>query len=397
MDPKQMHVTLAIPHLGGGGAEGSTARIARGLVERGHRVDVVVFGSRVEERNELPKKARLFVLKPERTSWFRDHLLVVRAFGIRAACCVSSTLIWQSRGFATYLNQENPDCVLPSLPKMKVAAFLAAHIASKDHAIVPVVRNSLLRRSRKYRFLYSIMFPKSKKVVAVSDGVRGDLVQKLGLTKGQVETIYNPVVSDEVEALANKEEVHPWLHDGGPPIVLAAGRLTRIKDFPTLLRAFAKVASTRPVRLIVLGDGGWRRRLERHARKLEIKDRVWFGGWTNNPFPFMRRAAVFVLSSRYEGLGNVLIEALACGCPCVSTDCPHGPAEILDNGRIGPLVRVGDVEGLAKAIEQTLDSPPASEVLRTRGQEFGVDRAIERYERLILDSVAERRAGTHES
>ena len=390
-----MHVALAVPHLLGGGAERTTVRIARGLLERGHRVDLLVLHDGDAQGYELPEGARLFVLKPERGSWFRNRLLLVRVFGLPAVWRVSGTLLRQSRAFATYLNRENPDCILPSLPKMKVAAFIARHVALKDHAIIPIMHSNLLHRGRNYQYLYSIVFPSSDRVVAVSEGVSGDLIQRLGLPQDLVERIYNPVVGNNLEELVQEDIDHPWLHDGGPPIVLAAGRLARVKDFPTLLRAFAKVADTRPVRLVVLGDGGWRRRLEKLARKLKVADKVWFCGWVTNPFPFMRQASVFVLSSRYEGLGNVLIEALACGCPCISTDCPYGPAEILQNGRFGPLVRVGDAEALAQAIEQLLEAPPDQETLRTRGQAFGVDEAIERYERLIRDVVGERRANMH--
>lgn len=392
MDSKQVHVALAIPHLWGGGAERTTLRIARGLLERGHRVDVVVFRDGPVGGIELPEGARYFALKPERRGWLQDRRLIVRAFGLRAAFCISGTLVGQSRGFAKYLDRENPDCVIPSLPKMKVAAFIAGYISSRDQSIVPIVHSNLSNRPRKYLYLYSIMFPSSEKIIAVSDGVSGDLISRLGLKKGLVERIYNPVVSNCIDALADNEAGHPWLHDGGPPIVLAAGRLSRVKDFPTLLNAFAEAARTRSMRLIVLGDGRWRRRLEKRARKLGVADRVCFNGWVDNPFPFMRRASVFVLSSRYEGFGNVLVEALACGCPCISTDCPHGPAEILENGRIGPLVRVGDATALAREICHALDSPPDKASLRNRSRMFGVDDAIERYERLILGVVRERQA-----
>ena len=389
MNVKRIHLALAIPHLRNGGAERTIAQIAHGLTERGHRVDVVVFQDGTAGGVKLPKGVRVVELKTERSSWFLGHLLVARAFGFRVACCVSSTLIGQAQEFATYLNQENPDCILPSLPKMKVAAFIASHIASRNQSIIPIVHSSLSRRGRKYQYLYSVMFPNSKKVVAVSDGVSGDLIKKLKLERGLIERIYNPVVSNEMEVLAEDKVDHPWLHDGGPPVLLAVGRLARVKDFPTLLRAFAQVAKARPVRLIVLGNGRWLQRLQNQARRLGVAGKVSFCGWVGNPFPFFRKASVFVLSSRYEGLGNVLIEALACGCPCVSTDCPHGPAEILENGRLGRLVPVGDATAMAKAIEQNLDSPPDKAVLRIRGQEFSVDKAIEHYERLIFDVIGE--------
>ena len=396
---QKMHVALAVPNLHGGGAERTTARIARGLLERGHKVDLVIFSVGTGAENKLPEGARLFSLESKRRGRLRDHLLVARAFGFRAACSVSSTLVEQSRNFAKYLDQENPDCILPSLPKMKVATFIASHITPRKQLIVPIVHSSLSRRGKKYKYLYSTMFPAAERVIAVSDGVSDELVRELGLAPRLVQRIYNPAVDRQMETLAGVETDHPWLYDDGQPIVLAAGRLARVKDFPTLLHAFALVVRNRPARLILLGDGRWRRRLEKLARNLGVADRVWFGGWVNNPYPFMQKASVFVLSSRYEGLGNVLIEALACGCPCVSTDCPYGPAEILENGLFGPLVRVGHAEDLARAIEHVLDSPPKKEDLRARGQQFGFGQAIAHYERLLLDVVGKRRvdAGAHET
>ena len=216
MSSGYMHVALAIPHLRGGGAERTVARIARGLMERGHAVDVVVFRGETAVGNELPKQVRLIVLKPEPEGWFRNRRLIMRAFGVRAACLVSGTLVGQSRGFARYLDRERPDCVLPSLPKMKVAAFVAAQLAAEDPAIIPIVHSSLSRRGRKYLYLYSIMFPDAEKVVAVSEGVAADLNRKLELAPGLIERIYNPVVDNEMEALAEEEVDHPWLHDEGP-------------------------------------------------------------------------------------------------------------------------------------------------------------------------------------
>ena len=126
-------------------------------------------------------------------------------------------------------------------------------------------------------------------------------------------------------------------------------------------------------------------------RKMGLQEKVSLPGWVSNPYAFMSRASMFVLSSKFEGLGNVLIEAMACGCPCVSTNCPAGPAEILDNGRFGPLVPVGNDSALAKAMERVLDSPPDKDALRARAQEYSLDASVDLYERMILDLVRERR------
>ncbi|MCY4489744.1 MAG: glycosyltransferase [Deltaproteobacteria bacterium] len=157
------------------------------------------------------------------------------------------------------------------------------------------------------------------------------------------------------------------MEDGGPPVILSAGRLSAQKDYPTLIKAFSRVAEERPCRLIILGEGRRRRRLERLLKNLGLTDRASLPGWVDNPFAFMSRAALFVLSSRYEGLPGVLIQALACGSPCVSTDCPTGPAEILRGGELGPLVPVGDPLPLAEAMTSVLERPRPRKARIIRG------------------------------
>jgi glycosyltransferase involved in cell wall biosynthesis len=229
-------------------------------------------------------------------------------------------------------------------------------------------------------------------VVAVSEGVATDLERRASLKRGSVRVIHNPVVDARLTNLADADAEHPWLADDGPPVVLAVGRLAAVKDYTTLLHAFAMLRRHRPVRLIIYGEGPLRTDLERLRERLGLPDCVALPGFTANPYAAMRRAAVLTLSSRYEGLPNVLIEALACGCPVVATDCPSGPAEILDHGRFGRLVKPGDAEGLCRAIETTLDEKPSSQRLRARGDEFSVAKAAQAYLDLIESrSVAKRK------
>ena len=167
-------------------------------------------------------------------------------------------------------------------------------------------------------------------------------------------------------------------------------RFGRAKDFPTLIRALARVREQRPARLLILGEAANPRRsakrkaeLDAVAREVGVQDHVRLEGYVANPFPYMRLASVFALSSLYEGFGNVLVEAMACGCAVVSTDCPSGPAEILEHGRYGPLVQVGDHKALGDAILSVLDTPPDPELLRRRAADFTVNRAVDQYEALL--------------
>ena len=224
--------------------------------------------------------------------------------------------------------------------------------------------------------------------MAVSHGVGDSLAELADIPRERITTIYNPTVTPDLHAGARVPLDHPWFRPDAPPVVPGAGRLVPPKDFPTLLRAFARVRAQRPARLVILGEGKRRGELETLAATLGITADTAMPGFVENPYPYMARAAVFVLSSVREGLPNVLIEALACGCPVVSTDCPSGPAEVLDGERYGRLVPTGDDAALARALCATLEKAPPRERLIERGRFFSVDRAVEQYERLLLGTNA---------
>ena len=183
---------------------------------------------------------------------------------------------------------------------------------------------------------------------------------------------------------------HPWFGDDGPPVILGAGRLAPQKDFPTLIEAFRRVSAARACRLVILGEGRLRPQLEGQVRALGLEDWVSLPGWTENPYAFMSRAALFVLSSRHEGFPGVLVEALACGCPVVSTDCPAGPSEILEDP--GLLAPVGDPEALSRIMRRALDRPVDKAALRARAARFSVERAVNEYDKLIA-RIAVRQEG----
>ncbi len=222
-------------------------------------------------------------------------------------------------------------------------------------------------------------------IVAVSEGVADELARHTGLPRKQIVVIHNAVVSDAVLAKAAEPVPHPWFAPGQPPVILGVGRLTEQKDFPTLIRAFARVRSERASRLVIVGDGKPEARaaLLRLASALGCADDLSLPGFTHNPFCYMANAGVFVLSSLHEGLPGVLIQALACGAPVVSTDCPSGPREILEAGRYGQLVDTGDDTAMAGAILAALRHGGDRAPRVARGRQFSVDRAVDRYLGLI--------------
>ena len=398
-----MHIALVIPDLGGGGAERSMLTLATGLIRRGHEVDLVLFRTRIHYADELPEDARLFALsshRPDRRTaehagdalarltpvsvtlnpldWFR----LAGALDWDPRCLPGGLLARQAKAVAAYVAREAPDCVLPSLPRPKIATLLGCTLLDDPPPVVPTVRN-VIQYSQRQRRQAGHLFRNAAHFICVSRGVSDSLATSVSVPRERITTIYNPVVTGHLRAGMRQHPDHPWLLDGGAPVILAAGRLTAQKDYPTLLRAFARLAARRPCRLIVLGEGECRPELQRLVDDLKLTDSVSMPGWVENPFAFMSRASLFVLSSVHEGLPGVLIQALACGCPCVSTDCPAGPAEVLQEGDLGPLVPVGDEIALADAMARVLDEPPDRQRLKEHGARFSEERAAAAYEDLI--------------
>jgi glycosyltransferase involved in cell wall biosynthesis len=222
-------------------------------------------------------------------------------------------------------------------------------------------------------------------VVAVSEGAAADLIETLGLPRSRVRIIYNPVVLPELWQKGAEPVDHPWFVPGQPPVIVAAGRLTKEKDFPTLIQAFCCVRKAYPCRLMILGEGRERNRLEQLVQSLNLESDVSMPGFVHNPYKYMTRSCLFILSSSSEGLPSVLIEALALGVPVISTDCESGPREILKNGLLGTLTPVGDIASMSSHILKSLTS---SQYRPVKGSvpEFEFLTAARKYELLLLES-----------
>jgi len=227
------------------------------------------------------------------------------------------------------------------------------------------------------RFQYRAM----DRIVAVSEELAGDLSRSLDLAPASVTVIPNGVDLERIAGLAREPVEHPFFANDGVPVILGVGRLSRQKNFEALLRGFARARSQRPLRLVILGPGGETRRarLRRLAADLGIGEAVAIEGYCANPFPYMRRAGLLALTSRWEGASNVLLEAMACGCPVVAVKVPTGVAEVLENGAIGPLVAPGDDAALAAAMLDRLARPRASDSLVARAGRYGLRTTLDAY------------------
>jgi glycosyltransferase involved in cell wall biosynthesis len=247
----------------------------------------------------------------------------------------------------------------------------------------------------RLRFLRCrLLYPSASACVCISQGVAEEMRGLALIEPEKIRVIYNPVLTDELSVQMEAPLDHPWFGGGDdvPSVVLGVGRLGDQKDFATLIRAFGLLASRHPeLRLLILGEGRQRAMLEKLVREENLASRVSLPGYVPNPYPYMKRAALFVMTSRFEGFGNVVAEALACGCSIVSTDCKSGPADILDNGKYGYLAKTGDVFDVARLMEEALKHPLPVEELKKRAAFFSERRAVKEYERLFdeLKGVSE--------
>ena len=392
------HIGLFVRSFrGGGGAERVMLNLAAGLADRGHRIDLVMGRKVGHFLDEIPENVNIVDLdtRPAHYSYAKARKIghIVGLLGIGVFVPKAAWILQAVPALAEYLTSQRPTALLSALSYPNIVALLARRLSTVPTRVIVSQHNHLSTALAHAGKLHRIkiaalarrLFPEAEGVVAVSNGVADNLAKVLGLPRARIATIYNPVCRPEISIQARASPNHAWFAPDDPPVILGAGKLKAQKDFDCLLRAFARIRAIRPVRLVILGEGPRRKALLSLARELGVAEDVALPGFVANPFAYLGRAAVFVLSSAWEGLPTVLIEALACGCPVVSTDCPSGPAEILDGGRYGPLVPVGNDAALARAICDALDAPPRPELLHDRARFFSTDRAVEQYCRVLLE------------
>ena len=374
--------------------------LAKAFTGQGHKIDLLLCQRKGSHANKIPQGVNVIELRRTGLAASRLRILLANPEAIKSLCLPiflaskPPKTIRYLHSLATYLRREQPDALLSAKTPANLVAIWAKRLAKVQTRIVVSERTNLsmsIRQSQKWRWrfvapLISKVYPQAERIMTVSRGVADDLAISTGLPRATIGTIYNPTLTTEIAEKAQAPSSHTWLPPTTLPVILGVGRLVPQKDFPTLLKAFAYVQRKHQARLIILGEGRERAQLEALALKLGIAKDVSLPGFEPNPYTFMAQASVFVLSSAWEGLPNVLIEALTCGCPIVSTDCPSGPQEILGNGAFGSLVPVGDEKALAEAILDTLEHPPNAERLRSRAAEFDIQRIAEQYLQVLLSN-----------
>jgi glycosyltransferase involved in cell wall biosynthesis len=369
---KAPSAAIYLHDLSPGGVERQSLVLARELQARGADIALVVHQMRGELIPLLPEGIPVVNLRGTRT--LHD------VFRLRQ-----------------YLLDHKPDVLLANVDHNNIAAALAKGLTGGDTKLVICQHNPISAgfhatvnwKHRVVPLCYRALGSAVDHVVAVSNGIAGEMEQSAGFPADKVSTIFNAVIGDDFDERASETINHPWLMDKDVPVFVNAGRLVEMKDHRNLLHAFALYRQRRSGRLIILGVGPMRDELIQLTHVLGIAEYVDFAGFIENPLPFMRMADAFVLSSRSEGFGNVLVEAMGCGTPVISTDCPHGPADILSEGEYGVLVPPQDHDALAIGLDQILDQRALwpAERLRTRAAAFSYERCADSYLRLFQQLV----------
>ncbi|MGK7943684.1 MAG: glycosyltransferase [Microcystaceae cyanobacterium] len=359
----QTQVAFYMRVLSGGGAEKVIVTLMRQLVKQGIKVDLIL---NVKEGPYLPQVP--------------DAVRIIELGTPKLKAGLPK--------FIQYLRQERPCCLFPLLPLNTEVGIVAKILSGVPIRLIVSQRNLLSARRRSISkgierwiplmSVFSYRF--ADKITAVSHGVADDLVKVTGISRSKIKVIYNPIDHDYLHQKAQDQVDHPWFQPNQPPVILGIGRLEPQKDFQTLIRAFELVRQQHSCRLVLLGRGSERQSLTHLIEELGLKEEIALLGFVENPYAYLKRSNVFVLSSIWEGMPNVLLEALALGVPSISTDCQgKGAAEVLDNGRCGPLVPIGDPKAIADEILKVLSGDVKSCDPQWLEQ-FSIDKICQQYQ-----------------
>jgi glycosyltransferase involved in cell wall biosynthesis len=365
-----MKITFFSPSLAGGGAQRVTANLVNALSDQDLQVELLL---------------------AEKTGPYKELI----SPNVPLINLNSSRVLWSFPRLVKYVKNYKPDVLVSVQAHTNIVAIWAKLVLSSKTKVVITEHNtptvnlsrSHLKRDQWILRMIPWFYRFSDSIIAVSKGVADDLSSLV--RSREISIIYNPIFRTELMERSREQVNHPWFKSSEYPLILSAGRLTKQKNYENLIQAFKEVRNYINAKLVILGEGEKRLCLEALIQKLGIEHDVCLPGFVKNPYAYMSRADIFVLSSRWEGFGNVLVEAMACGAPVVSTDCPSGPAEILDNGRYGRLVPVGDPDTMARAILETLKDPPDTKASVERAKKFSIEASTKQYLDLFKKLVGE--------
>ena len=345
--------------------------LAGGFLDLGCKVEMLLLKQKSAYLKQMPKD------------------ISVRTFKAKHAKTALPELIY-------YLKTRQPDALLSAKHRPNQTAILAKLLSSVDTRITlrlgtttsAAIQGQSLLKWLSWKAGMRFTYPRADEVIAVSQGVAQDIAMLSGMDIKKINVVPNPVITKDIYQKAKEQPNHPWLNKKDKIVIVGAGRLTRQKDFSTLIKAFAEVRKEKDARLLIMGEGKKRTELEELIKSLHIEDSVDLAGFVPNPYPIMARSDLFVLSSLWEGSPNVLTEAMALGTPVVSTDCPSGPKEILMGGKIAPLVPMQNYKALAQAMLNQLESPTPSHILKSAVKNYSVEESSKRYLEIMLGKGA---------
>jgi glycosyltransferase involved in cell wall biosynthesis len=371
LDTSRKRIAIFLPGLYDGGAERVMLNLAAGLTDHGYKVDLILAQAEGPYLKEVPSSVRLIELN-------KKHLSAQRT-------------LFSLPSLVHYIRSEQPDAMLSVLNFANIIAIWAKRLAGVSFRLAICEQNTYSSEIEQFPKYYGLIFnllmkysyPQADRIIAVSKGVADDLADVLNIPHEKIDVIYNPVITPEIQEKYKAPLEDLWFGKNHPPVVLAIGRLTKQKGFDVLIRAFAWVRRQRIAHLLILGDGEDRPALMELLRELDLEPDVRLPGFISNPYPYIANSSVFVLSSRWEGLPTVLVEALYGGIPLIATDCPSGPSEILKGGLYGQLVPVDNIEALAQAILSTLDRDTAP-ISPTSWHVYEIDTIIGQYVNTLL-------------
>lgn len=380
----------------GGGLERNRWNLALEYLRRGHPVDVLALSE--DGINNIPMHPQLCVYPLSSAGMLQT----------RFSCIKSTPDYWRELlkpvilplkgartltkvpSIAKYFNTAQPDLVIGGGTQENLAILLARRRARSAAKVLVSQHNPLSntlhspKHKKRWRWRYlppllRKLYLEADAIVGISKSVANDVERTLSLPHGAVKVIYNPVVDESLWGRLADDISHPWLTDRRAPVVLSVGRMTRQKDHATLIRGFAKARERKTMRLLIIGDGPERQALQDLAISLGVQGDIDMPGFKANPLPYMAHADVFALTSRWEGFGNVLVEAMAADCPIICSDCPGGPREVVDDGRFGTLIPVGNAEAVAESLLNVLNNDRKRKSTKDRASLFSVSRAATAY------------------
>jgi glycosyltransferase involved in cell wall biosynthesis len=377
---KRIRVLFFISSLEGGGAERVMVEILRNI-NRNYIEPILILLYPYDHspyKGLLPKDLEVIVIKRESDT--------------------SLEKIKQFKDFLKCIKNKKPDLILSMLTHCNIMAIVAGlmykirTIVSEHNTLSEIIKTEDGRKMMGISgsFLVRKLYRFANKIIAVSEGIKDDLIKNFGISKEKISVIYNPVDLENIRTLS-KEPVDHHFFESNVPIIISVGRLIYQKGFDLFIRALKKLSSQIDFRAIILGNGPEKESLEDLAFKLDIIDKISFAGFKANPFAFLSKSDIFVLSSRFEGLPMAILEAMACEVPIIATDCKSGPREILQDGEYGIFVPIEDEDALSVAMLKLLKDSALRERFKLLSKErvtnFSIDKIVKKYEELILNTV----------